>query len=52
MNAMALPQVRRLAMNSQTIMLATRNSGFMFQYPHGFKNTNTAYLHIPRERVE
>lgn len=36
-------------MNSQATMLASRNSGYQFQYPHGFMTNNSAFLNIPRK---
>lgn len=45
-------QLRRSLMGSQSSVLATRSGGFQFQYPHGFQNTNNAYLNIPTEQVE
>lgn len=52
MKSIASPHLRRLMLSSQAQSLASRNSGHMFQYPHGFQNNNSAYLHTPTERVE
>lgn len=53
MKSLALPHMRRLAMAQQSTMLATRSypQYHQFTYPHGFMNTNSAYLHIPRNAV-
>lgn len=44
--------LRRATMNYQATMLASRHSGYQFQYPHGFMTPNNAYLNTPRKQVE